>query len=147
MTKSGVFAKGVVIAGLALWSTGAQAVRVESDNPEVPTVEAILSTAAQPSKSRVPLRPLTNRKRRPQDASTLDRSGKTPSVKQHGSLPSSAAGKGKDSGSPDADLTLRGRKITVLANDAGVEFFCRHHRKRLWVQERGWVVRAVRSCF
>jgi hypothetical protein len=133
---------------LALSSTAAHAARVTSDSAEVPSVEAILDSAAQSSETEVPLKSLSGRNRHLPDPLAASRSPNRPAAKKRSSVPARAAAKAKGPAAPDREMTLRGRKITVLSDDeAGVEFFCRDLRRRLWVQERGWVVRVVRSCF
>jgi hypothetical protein len=148
MVQSKVLMTAAIAAMLAISSTTAYAARVASDSAEVPDVEAVLDSAALSSRSQVPLRSLSSRNRPSQSSSAVSRPQDRPAAKRRGPVPSRAIEKDKGPAGPDNQITLRGRKITVLSDeDAGVEFFCRDLRRRLWVQERGWVVRVVRSCF
>ena len=143
-----VLTLAAVATVLALSPTVTHAARIAGDSPEAAAVEAVLDSAVQSSKGPVSLRSPTSPSKPLRGTSASDRPRTKPSAKKRGSTQSRAAEKIQSPSSPEADITLKGRKITVLSDDeTGVAFFCRDLRRRLWVQERGWVVRVVRSCF
>ena len=54
---------------------------------------------------------------------------------------------GKGTASSREQRATESEKAVVGEAESGVEYFCHQPRKRLWVQDRGWIVRRVTYCF
>ena len=116
------------VAGiLFVLTSGAHAALVEREDAEVRTMEADRSGKILPPKIQAPLR--------------------APAGKHGMLIPPAAVDKTDGTAPASGGTAAKGRKMTVLTDEAGVEYFCSHSRRRLWIQDQGWVIRRVPSCF
>ncbi len=147
MLRSLMLAKLGLAGIFVIFATGVQATVPEGDDPTVPPTQAELSTKVVTPKTKLPLRsPATkidhSRK------SKIDGFRREPPTKQGRSLSPVAGARANSIASDSGDAGAKGPKMTVIVDEeAGIEYFCRHSRKRLWAQDKGWVIRRVPSCF
>src|SRR3712207_1859373 len=75
------------------------------------------------------------------------RSKATSSTKSIRGKHSTKAENSRDTTSSRDRSATESEEAIVGEAESGVEYFCHQPRKRLWVQDRGWVVRRVTYCF
>ena len=140
--------QGACVAAFLAFSSGVEAARQEGNSSTGPAEAPEFSSTAQSSNIQVPLGPSLSPVTRSQNRRATARSQRSPLLKDVGHISPSVTRKTKEARTSPGENTAKERKIHTLTDeDAGVEYFCRHSRKRLWIQEQGWLVRGVRSCF
>jgi hypothetical protein len=147
MLRSMMLAKMSLAGIFVILATGAQATVPEGDDQTVPATQAELATQTVSPRTSVPLRsPAT--KTEHSKKSEIDGSRRAPPTKREMSRSPVARDKDNGTASASGDAVAKGHKMTIIADEeAGIEYFCRHSRRRLWVQNKGWVIRRVPSCF
>jgi len=147
MLRSTMLAKISLVGIFGLLAAEAQATLPNGDDQAVSATQAELSTTALPPKAAPSPRSPVLRAERSKKP-TVDGSRRA-LLPKHSRPPSPVTGdKSNSTAFASGDAVAKGRTVTVVTDEeAGVEYFCRHSRRRLWIQDQGWVIRRVPSCF
>jgi hypothetical protein len=141
----------LAILGLAgtsvILATEVEATLPEADNQVFPAARAELSSETLSPKANPRVGSSATKAERSRK-SRIDRSQTGPPTKHGKSLLPVPGDTDIGTASASDDAATKGRKMTVIVDEeSGIEYFCHHSRKRLWVRDKGWVIRRVPSCF